>query len=165
MLRLTTITTINVELLNGSTIEIWQRLVRRSKSWSSPIVWWDSNIPDSSTRRCSKIGRLSASDARRSLRGSSRAVATVAAVGVIVSSAPPFLGSNAGKMVNYQQQQQQHKGDDGDEGREKSDSTNERKKNKTRSIVRVTHTHTHTHTEVFVASIIDPPSGGSMRVA
>ena len=28
-----------------------------------------------------------------------------------------------------------------------------------------THTHTHTHTEVFVTSIIDPPLGGSMRVA
>ena len=26
-------------------------------------------------------------------------------------------------------------------------------------------THTHTHTQVFVISIIDPPSGGSMRVA
>ena len=26
-------------------------------------------------------------------------------------------------------------------------------------------THTHTHTEVFVTSIIDPPLGGSMRVA
>lgn len=56
---------------------------------------------DSSTRRCSNIGRLSASDARRPLRGSPRAVVAVAAVvavvGVImsISSAPPSLGSNA----------------------------------------------------------------------